>query len=238
MTEPAVPAAVPSITILTGAGRHTDPWHTLPATSSAIAATLTQLGTCAETTTAEVVSGCFADTDVLVVNASGDLAEQPPVSTDVVDAVHEYHESGGAVLAVHSSALAFRDDPRWTDLMGGRWVPGTSTHPQIGLAVVQVVPGAHPITAGLTDFVVYDERYAELEVHPSAELRAFHTEDGVTHPLVWAVDRTAAGRGRVVYDALGHGVESYDYPGRRALLLAAAHWLVESVDRPSGGDEW
>ena len=52
---------------------------------------------------------------------------------------------------------------------------------------------------------------------------ATHDLDGTPQPLVWVRDNAA---GRTVYDALGHGVESYRSPERRRLLQAEARWAV------------
>ena len=71
-----------------------------------------------------------------------------------------------------------------------------------------------------------DERYSYLETRPDVTvLYDHHFEDG-RHPLVWARE---AGPGRVVYDALGHDVTSYDSPGHRALLERSIRWLLHSI---------
>ena len=49
-----------------------------------------------------------------------------------------------------------------------------------------------------------------------------HEEDGMRHPLVWARE---LGRSRIVYDALGHDVRSYESAEHRELLTRALQWL-------------
>ena len=46
--------------------------------------------------------------------------------------------------------------------------------------------------------------------------------DGTAHPVVWV----APGPGRIVYDALGHDVRSYDSPSRVDLLRREVRWLL------------
>ena len=208
--------ATSRVTIVSGSGAHTDPWHDLDETSKALAGVLD-----GAPVVATDVLASLDGIDVVVVNVSGDLARDPAESTVVVDALADHVARGGGLVSVHSSALAFREDARWRALMGGRWVPGVSGHPQIGRALVQAT-GAH--AALPADFVVYDERYSALEVEPDAAVAAVHTEDGLTHPLVWTIERTA-NRGRVAYSALGHGVEAYESPNAdvvRALVAWAA----------------
>ncbi len=238
------------IVILTGTGAHTDPWHALDATSERVAEVLgeawadTDTGADGAELTAVRVTAVTTDDDVaaaldgaglVIVNVSGDLATEPVDSSAIVDALLAHTGRGGGVVALHSSALAFGDDPRWAELAGGRWVPGVTMHPQIGHALVQAADGE--AAAGLTDFVVYDERYTALERDPATDVLAFHTEDGLAHPLVWR--RTTASGARVAYDALGHGVESYDSSARCALLLGLVSWAAgaadERAERARGG---
>jgi len=206
VTDPSPRVAV----VVTGVGVHSDPWHGLDATSAAASALLAPRFEVRAITTDDVAQ--LADADLVVLNVSGDLAEPPADSRAIVDALLAVHAAGTPILALHSTSLAFRDDARFAELLGGRWVPGVTMHPQIGVAVVQPADAA---TASA--FEAYDERYTALERRDDTELLAFHTEDGLTHPLVWVRDR-ADGRGAVAYDALGHGVESYLADGHAQLF--------------------
>ena len=206
----------PTTAILTGSGEHTDPWHALDETSAAVAAVL-GAGVVRRVATDAVQPGSLEGVDVVVVNASGDPARQPADSSPVVDELLRHLGAGGGVVALHSSTIAFGDSARWARAVGGRWVPGVSGHPQIGHALVQAA--GTPLLD--RDFVVYDERYTGLEVAEDVEVVAFHTEDGITHPLVWVRE----GHGRVAYSALGHGVESYESPNAE-LLRALVAWAA------------
>src|SRR5262249_13620046 len=116
-------------------------------------------------------------------------------------------------------------------------------HPDYGLARVRVYPDRHPIVAGLADFELQDERYSYLRMAPDVVPLATHRHDGIEHPLLWARTWTApgadAGAGaapaqsaglaqpaRVVYDALGHDVRSYDSPEHAEILRRSIRWLA------------
>jgi type 1 glutamine amidotransferase len=210
------------VAILTGVPPHTDPWHDLGETSRAVAAVLSGSAglDVSSLTTDDDVAGGIGGADVVLVNVSADLAAPDSDSTAIVDALVTHVGSGGGLVAVHSSALGFAGDARWARLLGGRWVPGASGHPQIGRALVQSTGSA----AGLRieDFLLYDERYTDLEAAPDVELVAVHTEDGIAHPLVWVRDGPG---GRVAYSALGHGVESYESPNA-GLLRSLVEWAA------------
>jgi len=133
--------------------------------------------------------------------------------------------AGGALLGMHSSVIAMSALPEWRGILGGTWVRGRSMHPPQSEATIERATGAeHPITDPLADFAVFDERYSHLEVDADSTVLFEHEHDERRHPLVWA--RTA-GRGRIVYDALGHDGRSFDSAGHRNLLRRSVGWLVE-----------
>lgn len=198
------------IAVVCGTGAHTDSWHDLPATSRSLA---DAIAVATRATTA--VHGldeltALGHPDALVLNVSGDMDAPLVDSRSVVDAILAMHAAGVRLLAVHSAAYAFRDDPRWATLLGGRWVPGVSGHPPIGAATIDV---AAADAAEPASFTVFDERYTDLEVAPDVTVVASHRLEERTHPLAW----TRAG-GRVAYSALGHDPRSHTSAGHRALL--------------------
>ncbi|MBT2484407.1 MULTISPECIES: ThuA domain-containing protein [unclassified Microbacterium] len=227
MTDPGTARRV---VIVSGADGHADPWHALDATSAAIADVVSGVGDVRIATTIDPSS--WGPADLLVLNVSGDLSVPPSPSGAQVDAIEAHHRAGGPILAMHSSSLAFRDDERWFRMLGGRWVPGVSMHPQIGNALIQtaaVETSPSGMVAFPGDFFVYDERYTSLDVRPHVQVLARHTEDGTTYPLVWWTGPTPSG-GPVVYDALGHGVESFESAVHAEWLAATAGALLTASE--------
>lgn len=137
----------------------------------------------------------------------------------VVDFVHR----GGGLVGSHTASICFDDWTGWGDLLGGAWVWGRSSHPPPALAEVHVVAD-HPVVADLPErFSVVDEVYGDLDVRAGTEVLAVarRTVDDEPQPVVWAATR---GRGRVVYDALGHDVASIGHPTHARLLVQATCW--------------
>ena len=158
---------------------------------------------------------------VLVANCG--LHSPPGADAEATAAFVDLITSTCPVLAVHTSAGAFAGVQPWIDRIGAQWVPGRSTHPPIGQIAVSASE-SHPIGAGLGVVDVFDERYSYLDIaHPGDTVLA-HELDGIEHPLS-LVRQDPDGR-RTVYDALGHGVESYRSPSRRELLLREFDWLL------------
>lgn len=142
-------------------------------------------------------------------------------------ALAAFVDGGGSVLGLHQAANTFHDSPHWTRILGGRWVDGLSGHPPISQATISVRTGAHPIVESLRDFVVFDERYCDLQVDEDILVLATQRHDGRDHPIVWVAEPGGGhGGGRRVYDALGHDPRSLASPGRRDLLAREVEWLL------------
>ena len=224
MTVDAVPAgAGPRGLILSGAGEYADAWHPFPETSRRLAELLAGAGCQTEIT--EDLPGRLQDlagVDLLVVNAAAG-----PSGSSRAGAEHglaEFLAGGGGILAVHVGVCSLLDLPGWPEVSGAAWIAGRTMHPPLGPCRIDVRPIGHPLVASLGSFDVVDERYAHLDLRGGSTVLATHTHEGLDHPLVWA---RAVGWGRLVADALGHGPESYDSPGHRALIAAAVDWLTE-----------
>ena len=216
---------MPDALVVSGAGPYVDPWHDFPATSARLADIISGLGYTVDVT--ERVEDALAgphDTKLLVVNIGNPADPRPQDRMDAAAGGLARHlAGGGGLLGVHSSSTSLTGMRQWPEILGGRWVRGTSMHPPLGECIVSVTAAKHPITQGLSDFAVVDERYSYLETTPDVTVLYEHRFEDETHPLVWARE---AGPGRVVYDALGHHVGSYDAPGHRALLERAMEWLT------------
>jgi hypothetical protein len=226
------------ILILAGRGRHEDPWHDHAATSHRLALLLAGLDT-GDGVPDVVVRSTFPDAlrdlddvDLLVVNAGTPWPgfREAGIGPDD-DAWAPFHarldawaRDGGRILAVHQSANTFGDHPEWEEVLGGRWVPGTSYHPPFGAARLALAAGAHPITEGLGAVEALDERYCRLRVAPTSQVLGWVTDDdGERHPALWVTKRHG---GRTVYSGLGHDARAYDSPSHADLLLRAAAWLL------------
>lgn len=140
--------------------------------------------------------------------------------------IDRFVRSGGGLLALHTAVICFDAEPRWHALCGASWSWEASTHPPLGTVQVQVTDGgrAHPLTAGLDDFVVEDEIYCDLVEDLGVVPLLTGEHAGRAHPVLWA---RAVGRGRVVTDLLGHGTASIEHPTHRRILGRAVAWLTE-----------
>lgn len=213
--------------VLSGGGDFTDPWHPFAETSERIAGILGEGGLEVEVSSDVIGSllGLGSEApDLVVINAGN--AEQPTESdARAIASLAGYLAAGGALLAMHVSSTAFPEVAEWERIIGGRWVRGTTMHPDEGPSEVRIVPG-HPITADVSDFAVFDEMYSWLRTDAANSVLATHSYEGVDHPLAWV--REVAGA-RVAYDALGHTVRSFDAPDHVRLVQNCARWALRDL---------
>ncbi len=156
------------------------------------------------------------------------------------EALRAHLRQGKAMLAMHAASISFDDWPEWGEIVGGRWVWGTSGHPPFGAVEVRFL-GEHPspLTDGLPAFQCDDEVYGGLwvapDVVPLAEARPTGGKEagpagtpGQWMPVLWTREWQG---GRVVYDALGHDAASLDHPVHQKLITRAALWALGRSDQ-------
>ncbi len=214
-----------TVVVLSGGGRYADPWHPFGATSAQLAAMAGSLGHDVEI--AEEIEERLVDlrgVDVVIVNAAA--GPVTPGHDAALAGMHAFLACGGGILAIHVGASTLAEMPEWEHVTGMRWIPGRSMHPPLGPAHVLVHPERHAIAAPLSDFDLVDERYCHLRLAPDVVPFVSHDHDGTNEPLMWARRYRDA---RVVTDALGHGVESFESPEHRELLLRSLRWLTGTL---------
>jgi type 1 glutamine amidotransferase len=213
--------------LISGAGDYADPWHPFDTTASLLAAILEPVAgaVAVRTDVDEALAEQTGATDLLVVSI-GDAGPGTPTEA-ARTGLRRHLEAGGPLLVLHVSVTAFPDWPDWEAIVGGRWVQGTTFHPEKGIVAVRIDPG-HPIAAGLRDFVSEDEAYTALRARAGVILLAHHDFDGSAHPLGWA---HRYGEAPVVYLALGHDGGAYDAEGTRELVRRSARWLLQTRTR-------
>jgi len=223
---------VPDALLLVGRGPYEDPWHDYVATGARVAKLLDSCGVDVDwrSTFPGALDGLSAPDLVVVLAGRSQQPGGPPSEFDwspLHNRLLEFADTGTALLALHAASNTFFDFPRWTGLIGGRWVEGESTHPPIGEVVFSSI-GTHPIVSTIATVRVFDEQYLNLEVAATSQpfLVAHHA--GTSHPVAW-VAATPPGHGRVVYDGLGHDTRSYDSEERVALLREEITWLLEGA---------
>lgn len=217
-------AAVARAIVVGGAGRYADPWHPFTDTSAALAELATEAGLDAVIATDVDAALAMIDADLAILNIGNPSSPDKAADAAVRAGILAHVAAGMPILAVHSTSTSLLGMPEWEAIEGGRWVRGTTMHPAYDVARIRIAAAPHPITAGLADFDVADERYSFLRVAADSTVLLTQLHDGTDHPVFWT---TAYGSARVAYDGLGHDAASYRAPTHREILRRTIRWLVE-----------
>jgi scyllo-inositol 2-dehydrogenase (NADP+) len=130
----------------------------------------------------------------------------------------EFVENGGGLIGVHSAADSFRDSRAYVEMLNAEFL----THPHFHEFPVEIVDGAHYLTARMPDFTIPDEMYHLQNYDPArCTLLAETFWQGRRLPMAFV---RRHGRGRVVYLANGHDLRAWRHPEFQRLLLRSLEW--------------
>lgn len=208
-----------------GAAPYVDPWHPFAETSVALAAIAEAAGYEVEVATHVVERlADLSDVDLIIANVP---SPETPLDADSLSraqaGLDAFLARDGGVVALHVSVTTLLGLAGWSEAIGARWELGRTMHPPRGRFRVEVT-GHDPLVDGLPDFDLNDELYSFMAFDGVHETLVQHEFDGVQHPLVW---KRQSGPTRVVADALGHGIESYDSDEHKEILRRAFTWAAD-----------
>lgn len=163
------------------------------------------------------------DYDVLVLNFG--FWKEPEPSEKGKQGLIDYVKDGGGLVALHFACSSFQDWKEYGDMLGRVWVKGVGGHGPYGEFTVNIKDAKHPVTEGLKDFKTEDELYAKLSGDAKIEVLATADSEwsGKTEPIVFA---KSYGKGRVLQNVLGHGIDAKRNPAYQQLLRRGVQWAV------------
>jgi hypothetical protein len=134
-------------------------------------------------------------------------------------AIVDFVEGGRGLFAIHSATVVDEKHTRYINLIGGRFAHHSPYHE----FQVKIVDSEHPITSGIDDFKIRDELYV-LDRHPeNAHILATALWEDKVQPLVYT---RSYGKGKVLYNAMGHDEAAYDHPAFRKLVVQGLRWIM------------
>jgi type 1 glutamine amidotransferase len=156
------------------------------------------------------------------------------MTEDQGQAIKDFVNNGGGFCPLHNSSHISLSSKNYRDVMGGAYVG----HPPLRPFQVHATANAHPITAGMTPFMVNDEQhYVAYDRDPKYVIMESENLDGLTYetdgkklgtksPAGWAYDY---GKGRVVFTAVGHTVHAMWNPQYLEVQKRSVRWLLKQI---------
>jgi hypothetical protein len=146
------------------------------------------------------------------------------------EAVRDFVWDGGAALLYHNVTYIATDNAPFR----GALRAATLGHPPVRSYRVRVADADHPITAGVSDFLVTDEQhYMTYDGDPADVLLRSVNEDGLEFgdhgaecEAGWAFEE---GEGRVCYLAPGHTIPALWNPEYVKVQQNAVRWLLRQA---------
>lgn len=160
-----------------------------------------------------------------VVLLTGYNAKTPTISDRAKENLINYVKSGKGFMVNHLASASFKEWDEFGKLCGRKWIMGTSGHNPRNIFEANVVNKEHPITAGLSDFKIYDELYAKLQGDAKIDVLVSAKSDWSNNvePLLFVLEY---GKGRVVHNAFGHDHHAIEDATNKILLRRSCEWAA------------
>jgi len=143
-------------------------------------------------------------------------------------------KEGKGLVALHHALANYQKWPEYERMIGGKYYlekqatngveKPQSTYKHDVEFTVRIANNQHPVTQGLTDFVIFDEVYGGFDVSSQTHALLTTDEPASGKTIAWAKTYEAA---RVVYIQLGHDHRAYENPHFRRLLDNAIRWVAK-----------
>lgn len=145
-------------------------------------------------------------------------------------AIQTFVAQGGSALLYHNVTYIAAGNQEFRAVLGA----ATEGHPPVRPFKVQITNPDHPITRGVSDFIVTDEQhYMVYDKAPEHLLLRSVNEEGLTYKELgvsceagWAY---AYGQGRVCYLAPGHTIPALWNPAYVQIQQNAVRWLLREI---------
>jgi hypothetical protein len=161
---------------------------------------------------------------------TGDPKPTMWMTEDQGAAIKDFVTAGNGFYALHNCSHISLTSKNYREVMGGAYIG----HPPLRPFRVQASGNQHPITQGMSDFVVNDEQhYVDYDKDKKYILLEAENVDGLTFQTYgtksisgWAYD---FGGGRVVFTAVGHTIHAMWAPQYLEIQKRSVQWLLKQI---------
>lgn len=145
-------------------------------------------------------------------------------------AIKDFVSAGNGFYALHNCSHISLASKDYRDVMGGAYI----SHPPLRPFQVRPTANKHPITDGISPFMVNDEQhYVIYDKDPKYVILEAENIDGLEFQRLgtksisgWAYD---FGKGRVVFTAVGHTIHAMWNPQYLEIQRRSVRWLLKQI---------
>jgi type 1 glutamine amidotransferase len=145
-------------------------------------------------------------------------------------AVKDFVSAGNGFYAFHNCSHISLSSKNYREVMGGAYIG----HPPLRPFQVRATANKHPITEGMSSFIVNDEQhYVSYDKDPKYAILEAENVDGLKYEDLgtksvsgWAYD---FGKGRVVFTAVGHTIHAMWNPQYIEIQKRSVRWLLKQL---------
>ncbi len=157
------------------------------------------------------------------------------ITDDQAKAFSECIRNGKPLVVLHHSICAYDNWPEYYKIIGGKYFhkptvvdgkeyPACSYIHDVHFRV-RIADKNNPVTAGLTDFDIFDETYKGYYIEPGVTPLLYTDEPSSNQTIGWT---KKYGKARVVTLQSGHDVPTFENPDFRKLLKQSIEWVYKS----------
>jgi type 1 glutamine amidotransferase len=145
-------------------------------------------------------------------------------------AIKDFVTAGNGFYALHNCSHISLSSKNYREVMGGAYI----SHPPLRPFQVRATANTHPITEGMSPFMVNDEQhYVTYDKDPKYVILEAENIDGLKFENLgtksvsgWAYD---FGKGRVVFTAVGHTIHAMWAPQYIEIQKRSVRWLLKEL---------
>jgi type 1 glutamine amidotransferase len=145
-------------------------------------------------------------------------------------AIKEFVAAGNGFYALHNCSHISLSSKNYREVMGGAYI----SHPPLRPFQVRASANKHPITNGMSPFIVNDEQhYVTYDKDPKYIIMEAENIDGLKFEDLgtksvsgWAYE---FGKGRVVFTAVGHTIHAMWNPQYLEIQKRSVRWLLKDL---------
>lgn len=167
---------------------------------------------------------CLSSENLAKFDAVMLYANHGRITPEQFDALFSFVESGHGFLPIHCASACFGHEPRFIDLVGGRF----KSHKSRIFQTTFLLPD-HPVLQGVTPYETWDETYVHDRLNSEGRTLLAERAEGES-PEPWTWVRTQ-GKGRVFYTASGHDERTWSNASFLQMLRNAIVWSVSEDAR-------